>query len=101
MAKVVWTEGALHDLDEIADYIAEDNPDAANRLVRRVFDRVELLETFPEIGRWVPEFPERVHRELVVPPCRVVYRWQRGAVFIELVIRGERLMREQLLKRNS
>ena len=70
-------------------------------LFRSVFDRVELLETFPEIGRWVPEFTERFHRELVVPPCRVVYRVQRGAVFIELVIRGERLMREQLLKRNS
>ena len=100
MAKVIWTEGALHDLDEIADYIAEDNADAANRLVRRVFDRVDLLETFPEIGRWVPEFTDRVHRELVVPPCRVVYRAQRGAVFIELVIRGERLMREQLLKKH-
>ncbi len=100
MVKVIWTEGALHDLDEIADYIVEENPDAANRLVRRVFDRVDLLETFPEIGRWVPEFTDRIHRELVVPPCRVVYRVQRGAVFIELVIRGERLMREQLLKRN-
>ena len=87
-------------MDEIADYIAKANPDAANRLVRRVFDRVDLLEAFPEIGRWVPEFADRIHRELVVPPCRVVYRVQRGAVFIELVIRGERLMREQLLKRN-
>ncbi len=100
MAKVIWTEGALHDLDEIADYIAEDNADAANRLVRRVFDRVDLLETFPEIGRRVPEFTERVHRELVVSPCRIVYRVQRSAVFIELVIRGERLMREQLLKKH-
>ena len=99
MAKVIWTEGALKDLDEIADYIAKENPDAANRLVRRIFDRVDLLETFPEVGRWVPEFAERVHRELVVAPCRVVYRIERGGVFIELVIRGERLMREEFFRK--
>ena len=36
MAKVVWTEPALSDLDAIADYIALDKPSAARELVRRV-----------------------------------------------------------------
>ena len=56
MAKVIWTAGALQDLDEIASYIAADNADAANRLVTRVFAKAELLERFPELGRYVPEF---------------------------------------------
>ena len=98
MAKVVWTAGALQDLNEIADFIAADNPTAADRLVQRVFERVDLLESFPEIGRYVPEFAERVHRELVVPPCRVVYRFEKGAAFIELIIRGERLLTEQMIR---
>ncbi|HET6891419.1 MAG TPA: type II toxin-antitoxin system RelE/ParE family toxin [Pyrinomonadaceae bacterium] len=37
MAEIVWTEPALSDLDAIADYIAVENPEAAKRLVRKVF----------------------------------------------------------------
>jgi len=48
MAEVVWSEPALQDLDQIADYIALDDPIAANKLVRAVFEKVDLLETFPE-----------------------------------------------------
>jgi toxin ParE1/3/4 len=101
MAKVIWTAGALQDLDEIADYIAVDNPDAANRLVMRVFAKAELLERFPELGRYVPEFTGHVHREMIVAPCRVVYRFEKGVVHIELVARGERLMTADLLKRKQ
>jgi len=49
MAEVVWSEPALQDLDQIADYIALDDPIAANKLVRAVFEKVDLLETFPEM----------------------------------------------------
>jgi plasmid stabilization system protein ParE len=40
MARVIWTEPALSDLDGIADYIALEDPAAAKRLVRKVFLRV-------------------------------------------------------------
>ena len=43
MAKVIWTEPALSDLDAIADYIALDNPKAAREFVLRVFSHVEQL----------------------------------------------------------
>ena len=101
MAKVVWTDGALRDLDEIADYIGKRNAGAANRLVRQVFDRVGSLDSFPELGRFEPELPGRVHRRLVVGPVKVIYRLERGAAFIEMVVRGERLLTEQLLKQRN
>ena len=99
MAKIIWTAGALSDVDEIADFIALDKADAANRLVARIFERVEILETFPELGRFAPELSGQIHRQLVVAPCRIIYRIELDAVVIELVIRGERLLREELLKR--
>jgi len=34
MARIIWTEPALQELDEIADYISLDNPAAAKHLVR-------------------------------------------------------------------
>jgi len=88
MAKVVWTDGALRDLDEIADYIGKRN-------------RAESLESFPELGRFEPELPGRVHRRLVVGPVKVIYRLERGSALIEMVVRGERLLTEQLLKQRN
>jgi hypothetical protein len=41
MAEIIWTEPALSDLDAIADYIALDNPQAAQRLAQRVFEHME------------------------------------------------------------
>ena len=49
MAEVIWAEPALNDLDAIADYIALDNPEAARRLVQKIFEHVDL-ERHPTLG---------------------------------------------------
>ena len=54
MVEIIWTDPALSDLDAIADYIAVDNPEAAARLVKRVFSHLELLSQHPELGRGFP-----------------------------------------------
>ncbi len=71
MAVINWTESALLDLDEIAEYIAINNILAAKALVQSVFHRVECLEDFPLSGRSVPELPHLDYREIVLPPCRI------------------------------
>ena len=95
MAKIIWTEPALGYLNAIADYIAKNNPDAANRLVRRVFESVDLLERFPELGRRVPEMRKSGYREMIVSPCRVIYRLEGETVVVIFVIRGERELKPQ------
>ena len=50
MVEVIWAEPALNDLDAIADYIALDNPEAARRLVQKIFEHVEHLESHPRLG---------------------------------------------------
>ena len=47
MAEIIWAEPALSDLDTIANYIALDNPEAARRLVRKIFEHVGHLEDHP------------------------------------------------------
>ncbi len=47
MARLIWTEPALADVEAIADYIALDKPDAAKRYVQQVFAAVERLARFP------------------------------------------------------
>ena len=69
MARLIWTEPALADLEAIADYMALDKPDAAARYVRHVFAAVERLARFPKSGIRVPELPHLPYRQVIVPPC--------------------------------
>lgn len=99
MAQIIWTEPALSDLNDIAEYIALDNLTVAKNLVRRVFSVVERLEQFPESGRTPPELNERKYREIIVGPCRIFYRYQsdQKKVYILYVMRGERMLRNYLI----
>jgi toxin ParE1/3/4 len=102
MARLIWTEPALLDLNEVAEYIALDDPAAASKVVQTVFDRVERLATYPNSGKQPAELSRTPYREVVVPPCRIFYRVEEDDVFILYVMRSERLLRPFLLdKRNQ
>ena len=101
MAEVVWAEPALADLDAIADYIALDNPEAAGKLVRRVFAHVGQLAPHPLSGSKPPELKGWRYRQIVEPPCRVFYRPEAKRVFILYVMRGAQLLRSEVLKARS
>jgi plasmid stabilization system protein ParE len=92
-AKIVWTTPAIDDLDDIAAWIAIANPRAASSLIARTLRAIERLRDDPASGRWVPEVPGKVYRELIVRPCRVVYRREGANVLIVYVVRSERLLR--------
>ena len=70
--KLRWTRLALQDLRHLHEYIAEDNPSAANRMVTRIQDATQRLKKHPQMGR-----PGRVQgtRELFIAgsPYIVVY----------------------------
>ncbi len=97
MARVIWAEPALQDLDVIADYIALDKPDVARKLVQNVFARDGKLQRFPRMGSVPPELSDLPYRQLYIPPCRVFYRIEKDKVYIVHVMRGEQLMRRELL----
>lgn len=50
MGKVRWTSEAADWLQNIYDYIARDNHDAAIRVVRGIYEKIQVLNRFPEIG---------------------------------------------------
>jgi len=98
MARIIWTEPALQELDEIADYISLDNPTAAKKWVRKAFKRVDNLAHHPKSGKLVDEFEVSVYREIVLPPCRFFYRLEDEIVYIIQVIREEQLIHKDILK---
>tara|TARA_R110002110_G_scaffold415283_1_gene649055 strand:- start:93 stop:404 length:312 start_codon:yes stop_codon:yes gene_type:complete len=97
VAQVIWTDPALDQLEEIAEYIAFDKPDAASNLVKAIFSNVERLELFPESGHEPSELPNSIYRELYVRPCRIFYRNEHDVVLILHVMREERQLRRFLL----
>jgi len=97
MAQIIWTEPALQDLDQIADYISLDNSEAAKKLVRNTFKQVDLLHQYPKLGKSVQELEESIYRELLVSPCRIFYRMEDENIYIVHVMRVEHLLRIDLL----
>ena len=63
MYELKWLRSALRDLDHIADYIANDDPERARSFVQEISERVEDLRRYPFMGR-ASEHPDT--RELVV-----------------------------------
>ncbi len=75
-------------LEEIADRIAQDNPTAAARETRRIYDAGEDLATFPNRVRPGRYYPRT--RELVVRPYLVIFRVHTQEVEIVAVVDGRR-----------
>lgn len=87
--RVTWTEPALHDLESIRDYIANQNPAAAARVAMAIVEVTDLLEGNPELGR--PGHIEGT-RELVIAdtPYVVHYEVEGDAVNLLAVVHGRR-----------
>ena len=98
MAKIVWTEPAISDLNDIAEYIALDKIGAAKKLVQRIYSRVELLSESPNYGRKPPELGDSRYREVIVGPCRIFYRHSDNEVIVLYVMRAERLLKNYMLE---
>jgi addiction module RelE/StbE family toxin len=74
MVKVIWTDTAIQDLNDIGDYIAKDSERYAELTVQRLFDSVDILEDYPKAGKMVPEFEDDSMRELIRGSFRIVYQ---------------------------
>ena len=83
--KLKWTRLALQDLRHLHEYIADDNPSAASRMVTRMQEATERLKNHPQMGR-----SGRVQRtrELVIAssPYVVVYILGNSEIQIVAII---------------
>jgi toxin ParE1/3/4 len=90
--KILWSPLAIARVSEIAGYIAQDNPDAAESWINTVFEKVEHLKEFPESGRILPETDNTTIRELIYGNYRIVYRVERSRISILTVRHGKQLL---------
>jgi plasmid stabilization system protein ParE len=86
--KIVWSPLAIDRASEIAEYIAQDKPSAAEKWIDTVFSKVDRLRSSPEIDRIVPEIRNEQFRELIYGNYRIIYRIEKRQISI-LTIRHE------------
>ena len=88
--RIVWTEPAVEDLQELHAYIARDSELYASGFVERIITAVERLADYPALGRIVPEANEENIRELVYQNYRIIYRITKNRIEMLSVIHGAR-----------
>jgi addiction module RelE/StbE family toxin len=87
---IEWTARALADLREIDDYIAADDPAAAERWVAQLIATAKSAAGAPFAGRVVPERASEGVREVFLRTYRIVYRVRESGILVLTVVEGHR-----------
>ena len=104
--KVLLTDSAARDLEELDTYIAQhDSPVAAAPVLARIEEKIDGLSEFPERGVYPQELSSlgvREYREVFFKPYRIIYRIIKNKVYIYLIVDGRRdlqtLLQQRLLR---
>jgi addiction module RelE/StbE family toxin len=99
---VEWAQPARTDLENIVDYISQDNVDVAITIFDKIKSKCNTLNQFPDRGRIVPELKAYgilSYRELIISPWRVIYRTSDQKVYVLAVIDSRRSMDDILIER--
>ena len=89
---IVWSPLAVDRASEIAGYIAQDKPSAAEKWIKTVFSKVEQLKSSPEIGRAVPEIGNNQFREIIYGNYRIIYRIETEQISILTIRHGKQIL---------
>src|SRR3990172_6461517 len=100
--EVEWAQSASKDLENIIDYISQDNVDTSITIFEKIKSKCNTLNQFPDRGRIVPELKAYgilSYREVIISPWRVIYRPSDLKVLVLAVIDSRRNMEDILLER--
>ena len=99
--KLEWSNEALEDIKIIAEYIEKDSPVYAKSVVLKFFEKAEMLQDFPLMGRVVPELDDETIREIFVYSYRLIYKIYKERILLITVIHGKMLLDQRSVKRHN
>ncbi|MBW2097117.1 MAG: type II toxin-antitoxin system RelE/ParE family toxin [Deltaproteobacteria bacterium] len=85
MARIRWTSEAEAWLKEIHDYIAEDNPSAAAKVVEEIHEKAQMLCQFPDMGYRYRSEDEGEIRIMLYGHYRIVYLRREDEELIDVL----------------
>ena len=81
---------AYKDIDGLWDYIGQDNPTAADRVVHELFDAFDRLASSPNMGHRRPDLTSRPLRFWPVRDYLIAYAPDRQPLWVVAVLHGGR-----------
>jgi plasmid stabilization system protein ParE len=100
--KVMMTRNAESDLDEIINFIAQNNPQTALKILDRIKARANTLNSNPARGAYVPELLAKNikdYRQLTEPPWKIIYKIDKKVVYIMTIIDSRRNLQDILVRK--
>lgn len=101
--RVMLTNDAARDLEELYDYIAlHDAPRKADYVLDQIEKAFSKLSEFPERSAYPKELLAlgiREYREIFFKPYRIIYRVLEKKVYVLLIVDGRRDMQSLLQRR--
>jgi len=101
--RVMLTNDAARDLEELYDYIAlHDAPRKADYVLDQIEKAFSKLSKFPERGAYPKEMLTlgiREYRQIFFKPYRILYRVMEKNVYVLLIVDGRRDMQSLLQRR--
>lgn len=93
MAQISWSKQAIEDIHIISEYHRSYSGAYAEALIDKIFEKVLLLESHPQLGRTVPELNRPDIRELLYKPYRILYQTQDDSrVYVLAIHHGAQVL---------
>ena len=89
MSEAVLSELAEADLTDIWVFVAQDNAEAADRLIDQLHEKCQFLAITPKAGRQRPELDPSI-RSFVVSSYVIFYRESANGIEVARVLHGRR-----------
>ena len=86
--KILWSDSALADLEEIFEYHRiKASPDIARSLVKSIIQKTQILESNPFVGVKEPLLSDRPfeYRYLIEKNYKIIYRFNDNLIRINTV----------------
>ena len=81
---------AYADLDDIRYYLAQENPDAADRVMADIFDSLRRVVRFPHQGHRRPDLTSRPLRFILVRDYLIAYAPEEKPLWVVAILHGRR-----------
>jgi plasmid stabilization system protein ParE len=92
---VILSAKAWEDLSALLEYLDARSPATASRYAEEIPAALERLASFPESGRFIPEFLDegiRRWREIVFENLRLLYRAEDSTVVVVRIVDARQLL---------
>ena len=92
MALLIWTLGAINDLDSIGEYISIDSEIAAKKFVKEIIAKADALAIQPLKGRPIPERIPGEYRQILHKSYRIIYKVENEKIYVSSIYHQKRLL---------